>query len=126
MGIIGLNGLINTTEKNADTSSGSVQKKSTVSTKAETYTQQTSEAKTSPSDESAATWHNKLGKLFAAISPDDRYDSKHRVRERNPRQEIRFRGAPNIPTSGSNLQTRLRNILGRFSDSGKKGRFFSR
>ena len=112
MGVIGLDGLINTTEKNADTSSGSVQKKSTVSTKAENYTQQTSGAKTSPNSESETTWINKLGKLFEA----------NRVRPKDPRQRIRFRGAPNIPTSGSNLQTRLRNILGRFSDSGSKGR----
>ena len=122
MGVIGLDGLINTTEKNADTSSGSVQKKSIVSTKAENYTQQTSEAKTSPSDESPTTWHNKLGKLFAAISPDDTHRAKYRVRPRNPRQQIRFRGTPNIPTSGYDFATRLRNILGRFSDSGSKGR----
>jgi len=114
MGVIGLDGLINTTEQNADTSTGSIDKGSTASVKSETYTEKTSTPKVSSSKESAGILQNRLGQLFTGT------DFASTIGHREWTQ-----GDYQTPYSGSTVQARLRNILGRYRDSLQKGTFKS-
>ena len=67
--IIGLAGLISSTEKTQDVSRGSVDKEKVTTKKSpEKYTEKVSKPKHSPDDRSAESWSERLSNLHSSVS----------------------------------------------------------